>query len=96
MVNIDDCERLTLVLANGSQAIEIEGYYLEDSIDTTPPEGYERYAIRHSDDDMSEFATLENYVMVNRAGFFYSKEHLDFPEFPENYYEIIDWSFDDD
>lgn len=100
MIDLNTCDPMIIVVARGSRAEEYSGYFSQDNVDVNPPEGYNRYAIRHSDDDDSVFATLEEHVMVNRAGYFFTQEKIDIPSgndddgFDLGYLEIIDWSFD--
>lgn len=99
MIDLNTCDPMTIVVAKGSRAEEYSGYFSQDNVDVTPPDGYNRYAIRHSDDDDSVFSTLENHVMVNRAGYFFTQEKINIPDgtddegFDVSYLEIIDWSF---
>ena len=59
------------------------------------PEGFHAYAIRHSDDDFLEPATLEiNEVVVNFLGYFICRENLDGIFNGKEYIEIVDYNYD--
>lgn len=50
------------------------------------PEGYNRYSIRHADDDWVEPATLEPGVIVNHMADILTKETINFGKY--GYFEI--------
>lgn len=85
MVNLSKCDKVE-ILINGEWHI---GYFSQDNTDSIPPQDYHRYAIRESDFDDDRWVTLENYVFVNRAGFFFTKEDMKISD----YLEIQDWDF---
>lgn len=93
MIDLNTCDPMTILVAKGSRAEEYSGYISQDKVDAAPPEGYNRYAIRHSDDDDSIYSTLEERFMVNRAWYFFTQEKIDTLD-EDGYLEIIDWNFD--
>ncbi|MDD2298086.1 MAG: hypothetical protein K2I55_13655 [Phocaeicola sp.] len=81
---------MLLTLANGKT---IEGEFIDLRIDTnTLPKGKLWYHIRHTDDDLTEPASLKNgCVVVNFCGTFICDPIDDFPCGQE--LEIADWSY---
>lgn len=59
------------------------------------PAGWQVYDLRHTDDDWGEPATIEPAVMVNFMGRFLTQEKLTFPAAPNDFYEVIDYSYED-
>lgn len=55
----------------------IEGLFTRLRVDKyTIPNGYNKYSIRHSDEDDEWFCTLEKYVLANHFGDFITKEEI--------------------
>jgi hypothetical protein len=70
---------------------EQECYICEGRIKTEDRiEGYNYYAMRHSDDDWSKPVTIENGVVVNYYGLLATKKELKMDnEWSEGRYEIV-------
>ena len=79
--------KIKLDLENGKT---ITGIYNEDIINC--PENYNRYSLRHGDDD-SDILSIELNVIVNRYGYLYTKHNLELKFNELNIIEVIDWEF---
>lgn len=77
-------KKLVLLLPDG-QKKTVECLYSDIRIKTIP-EGYNRYSIRHADDDWVDPATLEPRVIVNHMADILTKEKIDFGK--DGYLEI--------
>lgn len=94
-----DCERMILVLQDPkgkTPAISVKGYLYEEDHFTDPQsaEGLHRYSIRHKDDDMGEPRTIENSVIVNWFGWFFTETDLNLDG--KEYLRIVDWNWGDE
>lgn len=75
---MENYDWLTIELADGR---EIKSYYHGGRLyDTEVPEGYHKYDLRESDDDMADIASIKDFVLVNHHGTFLTTEVIDCSE----------------
>ena len=95
----DDCERMVVVLRDQRcerPPFQVKGYLYEEDHFTDPQsaEGLHRYSIRHKDDDMGEPKTIEDSVIVNWFGWFFTETDLNLNG--KEYLRIVDWNWGDE
>jgi hypothetical protein len=91
-----DCEPMIVVLQDPkgeTPAVSVKGYLYEEDHYTDPQsaDGLYRYSIRHDDDDMGEPRTMENNVLVNWFGWFFTESDLNLSG--KDYLRIVDWDW---
>lgn len=94
-----DCEPMIVVLQDPkgeTPAISVKGYLYEEDHFTDPQSafGLHRYSIRHDDDDMAEPRTIENDVLVNWFGWFFTETDLNLNG--KDYLRIVNWNWGDE
>ena len=93
---VADCEPMILVLQDPkgeTPAFPVKGYLYEEDHYTDPQsaDGLHRYSIRHDDDDLAEPRTIENDVLVNWFGWFFTETDLNLNG--KDYLRIVDWNW---
>lgn len=59
------------------------------------PDCWKVYDLRHDESDWGEPISIEPGVLVNFMGRFLTEEKLAFPASPNNYFNVIDYSYED-
>ena len=75
MVNLNDCDELTIWLTDGQ---EVKGYYTCCRVkDDEVPAGLFRYDIREDDNGEGDMCELKEFVLVNHHGTFLTAMPID-------------------
>lgn len=87
---------LCLDLKIGETTKSIVGILIDERMQCDDvPSDWHVYDIRHADDDWSEPISIEPGVLVNFMGRFLTDQELTFPDTPNNYIEVSDYSYED-